>query len=186
MWCSTFINQGCVRSFCLIPPFSPGKGVRGIGRRRAPGFFSFPFPNLVGEGEHQDAIASSYPPSPLSTLERGKDCVRTVAVLAGCRGAGKSADRLSENRSESVSRVLCPLRVAVIPLGHRLLCGSCDHTRGLKSGPLSLLFGLAPDGVWHARTITRAPVGSYPTISPLPLRAVYFLCHFPRVAPRRR
>jgi hypothetical protein len=89
-------------------------------------------------------------------------------------------------RSESVSRVLCPLRAAIIPLGHRLLTGSCDHTRGLKSGPLSLLFGLAPDGVWHARTITRAPVGSYPAISPLPLRAVYFLCHFPRIAPRRR
>ena len=93
---------------------------------------------------------------------------------------------VQKNRSESVSRVLCPLRVAIIPLGRRLLASSCDHTRGLKSGPLSLLFGLAPDGVWHARTITRAPVGSYPAISPLPFRAVYFLCHFPRIAPRRR
>src|SRR5262249_23366054 len=36
------------------------------------------------------------------------------------------------------------------------------------SGPLTLLFGLAPGGVWHARAITRAPVGSYPTVSPLP------------------
>jgi len=67
-----------------------------------------------------------------------------------------------------------------------LLAGSSDHTRGIMSGPLTLLFGLAPGGVWHARAITRAPVGSYPTVSPLPLRAVYFLCHFPRIAPRRR
>src|ERR1700674_537966 len=104
------------------------------------------------------------------------------------RGNWKGEELASreKNRSESVSRVLCPFRAAIIPLGHRLLCGSCDHTRGLKSGPLSLLFGLAPGGVWHARTITRAPVGSYPTISPLPFRAVYFLCHFPRIAPRRR
>ena len=30
------------------------------------------------------------------------------------------------------------------------------------------LFGLAPDGVYHANLITELAVGSYPTLSPLP------------------
>lgn len=45
------------------------------------------------------------------------------------------------------------------------------------------LLGLAPGGVCHASPVTSAAVGSYPTLSPLPLgrslRAVYFLWHFP-------
>src|SRR5262245_27858264 len=94
--------------------------------------------------------------------------------------------KLVECRSEPVSRVLCPRGRRSFILAGRLLAGSSDRTRGTMSGPLTLLFGLAPGGVWHARAITRAPVGSYPAISPLPSRAVYFLCHFPRVAPRRR
>ncbi len=31
------------------------------------------------------------------------------------------------------------------------------------------LFGLAPGGVYHARTVTSPAVGSYPTLSPLPI-----------------
>ena len=30
------------------------------------------------------------------------------------------------------------------------------------------LFGLAPGGVYHAGRVAEAPVGSYPTLSPLP------------------
>ena len=45
------------------------------------------------------------------------------------------------------------------------------------------LFGLAPCGVYHAASLTRCPVRSYRTFSPLPhlLRdaAVYFLLHWP-------
>ena len=38
-----------------------------------------------------------------------------------------------------------------------------------ESGPLpGPLFGLAPDGVFHASAITLGAVGSYPTFSPLP------------------
>jgi hypothetical protein len=40
-----------------------------------------------------------------------------------------------------------PLRAAIIHLGRRLLDGSSDRTRGIMSGPLTLLFGLAPGGV---------------------------------------
>ena len=46
----------------------------------------------------------------------------------------------------------------------------------------SSLFGLAPCGVCHARSITGTAVRSYRTFSPLPdvaARAVYFLWHFP-------
>ncbi len=51
---------------------------------------------------------------------------------------------------------------------------------GLASPPVSIslpacigrtthmLLGLAPDEVYHAKRITAFPVGSYPTISPLP------------------
>ena len=40
-------------------------------------------------------------------------------------------------------------------------------------------FGLASCGVYLAIQITSYAVGSYSTISPLPLQAVYFLLHFP-------
>lgn len=42
------------------------------------------------------------------------------------------------------------------------------------------IFGLAVHKVCHARSITAAAVGSYPTFSPLPPPrvAVYFLRHF--------
>jgi len=36
------------------------------------------------------------------------------------------------------------------------------------SGRNVFQFGLAPDGVYHARFVTIAAVGSYPTFSPLP------------------
>src|SRR5690606_15186992 len=46
------------------------------------------------------------------------------------------------------------------------------------------LFGLAPGGVCHANPVTRAPVRSYRTLSPMPVphkrpSAVYSLWHFP-------
>jgi hypothetical protein len=46
------------------------------------------------------------------------------------------------------------------------------------------LFGLAPGGVCHATPVTRSPVRSYRTVSPLPVlpkepSAVYSLLHFP-------
>ena len=40
-------------------------------------------------------------------------------------------------------------------------------------------FGLAPYGVYHAALVALRAVRSYRTFSPLPLRAVYFLWHFP-------
>ena len=44
------------------------------------------------------------------------------------------------------------------------------------------LFGLAPDGVYPATSVTRGAVRSYRTISPLLRKAVYFLWHFPCVS----
>ena len=77
-------------------------------------------------------------------------------------GAPKNQQRnrtaeLVECRSEPVSRVLCPCgRRSFIwkwTIAHRR---SSDRTRGTLSGPLTLLFGLAPGGVWHARDHSRA------------------------------
>ena len=49
--------------------------------------------------------------------------------------------------------------------------GTPDAThpgRGLKTAHAHPLFGLAPGGVYHAGRVAEAPVGSYPTLSPLP------------------
>jgi len=48
------------------------------------------------------------------------------------------------------------------------------------NGYILFLFGFAPGGVYHAITITGDAVGSYPTLSPLPVltkQAVFFLWH---------
>ena len=52
---------------------------------------------------------------------------------------------------------------------------------GLPAGigrTIHLLLGFAPDEVFPAGPVTKTAVGSYPTFSPLPLRAVCFLWHF--------
>ena len=66
-----------------------------------------------------------------------------------------------------------------------------DHPSWQLPGPWagSLVAGpvrLAPDGVWRAAASPRSLVGSYPTVSPLPVggsgdppKAVCFLFHFP-------
>ena len=69
----------------------------------------------------------------------------------------------------AVSRILsAPLRV------ERTIClcsqypgpvSHCESRSGQLQGPL---FGLAPDGVFRASTLTRGAVGSYPAFSPLP------------------
>src|SRR6266516_7302248 len=61
----------------------------------------------------------------------------------------------------------------------RSILRACCSARTRSDGGTPFLFGLAPCGVCHARSITGAAVRSYRTFSPLPLRAVYFLWHFP-------
>ena len=82
---------------------------------------------------------------------------------------------------------------AVIHLGEPLPTRSSDLTRELGSRrdtPAPRrgrpLFDLAPDGVYHAMTVTSHPVSSYLTLSPLPSRraAVCFLWHWPWGYPR--
>jgi len=82
-------------------------------------------------------------------------------------------------------------RVTVIDLGVVSQRRSTQPTHGYKRGgpPRGAftpprLFGLAPDGVYRATPVTRCAVGSYPTVSPLPVpenrpSAVYSLLHFP-------
>ena len=56
-----------------------------------------------------------------------------------------------------------------------------DPEDGVKTRHKSSLFGLAPGGVYLARSVARSAVRSYRTLSPLPRRigAVCFLWHFP-------
>ena len=50
-----------------------------------------------------------------------------------------------------------------------------------------ILFGIAPGGACHAGPVASPPVGSYSTVSPLPMRtwAVSFLWRFPSGLPAR-
>ena len=80
--------------------------------------------------------------------------------------------------------------VTVIRLGPRSPGGSSHQparTEGRPSRrePHACLFGVAPGGVWRAVPVTGNAVGSYPTVSPLPVTAfaapsaVCSLCHCP-------
>jgi hypothetical protein len=80
-------------------------------------------------------------------------------------------------RPASCKPVSVPLRAAAILLDRTLLPGSSDlpESKTERAAP-PLLFGLAPRGVCHADTITRAAVRSYRTISPLPVNGRYIFC----------
>jgi len=56
-----------------------------------------------------------------------------------------------------------------------------------RSTRTRFLFGIAPGGACHAGAVTSPPVGSYPTLSPLPVRAraVCFLWRSPSGCPAR-
>ena len=76
-------------------------------------------------------------------------------------------------------------RRGIIYLGPTSLpaSSSLPGTQVARAAPRPL-FGLAPSGVCHATSVTRSPVRSYRTFSPLPVlpkepSAVCFLWHFP-------
>jgi hypothetical protein len=101
--------------------------------------------------------------------------------------------RQARNRgSWPISRVLSG---AIIHLGRR----SPGASRSLPAGSAdrfdACLFGLAPGGVWRAVPVARGAVGSYPTISTLPVpdgspraghRRFAFCSTFRRLATPRR
>jgi hypothetical protein len=64
--------------------------------------------------------------------------------------------------------------MTVIPLGARLPVHSSNLPGSDASHVIAPLFGLAPDGVYHAVRVATSAVRSYRTISPLPdpLRAI--------------
>jgi len=73
----------------------------------------------------------------------------------------------------------------IISLGCRSPDISCNLPGSIGRAVLAAsLFGLAPDGVYPAVSVTGDAVSSYLAISPLPdlHRAVSFLWHFPPVA----
>ena len=70
--------------------------------------------------------------------------------------------------SPPISRVLS---WATIPLGPPLPTASSSLPGSDASHANAPLFGLAPNEVCRAVSVTRNAVGSYPTISPLPVLA---------------
>ena len=73
----------------------------------------------------------------------------------------------------------CPSRLVKLGGNHY----SKRPTWSRRRAPVDRL-GLAPCGVCLAALVTSRAVRSYRTFSPLPLRAVYFLWHFPWKFPR--
>jgi hypothetical protein len=101
-----------------------------------------------------------------------------------CFGARRDvrtgAEWSARNKPSSV-----PLRGRIIPLGPSspTASSSLPGTQTARAAPRPL-FGLAPDGVCRATSVTSGPVRSYRTLSPLPVplarpSAVCFLWHFP-------
>ena len=72
--------------------------------------------------------------------------------------------------SKPVSRVLYLDRIGVVTiyLDRMLPYGSSGQPGDGPGIPIVPLFGLAPDGVFLSRPVTRPPVSSYLAISPLP------------------
>ena len=88
--------------------------------------------------------------------------------------------------SKPVSRVLYPDKIGTVTihLAPMLPSGSSGQP-GNRPGALSSPIWPCSGRGLHGRTVTRSPVGSYPTISPLSRQvgAVCFCCTFRRVAP---
>ena len=90
-------------------------------------------------------------------------CEKRCVGIFICQKEGKSGRPIPQILSALAGRI-------TITLSGLLGC-----ERGQRMNRL----GLAPCGVYHAAFVTKRAVRSYRTFSPLPLRAVYFLRHFP-------
>ena len=109
---------------------------------------------------------------------RGEKCRKTQRPpnILGDRCEKKSS-------SQSISRVLSIARGdwTVISLRARSPAPSSSLPAASFSRWTTFrrIFGLAPAGVYHAASVAGNAVGSYPTFSPLPVKAVCFLWHCP-------
>ena len=119
---------------------------------------------------HPVATASSCKGDSQSGIKTGQTTCKPGSVPAVKRGDGHSSGTLV------AERLTRPTRAA-----------TRKHRCRLPGVPP--LFGLAPGGVCPAASVAGRAVGSYPTVSPLPVRrtgqAVCFLWHFPWGHPRR-
>ncbi len=104
-------------------------------------------------------------------LRRGKIPLKIRRILGANNKKGPRPQKGTRATNNRYPRFCQPLR-AVITI---TLSGLLGHERGQRVDRL----GLAPCGVYRAIAVAGYAAGSYPAISPLPLRAVYFLLHFP-------
>ena len=116
----------------------------------------------------------------------GRSAASSASRTAGPRRARRSASsgRPDANRRGPLRGLLLSEPVSRILSGAAIyLCGP----PGPRRAGSTVLLGLAPGGVCRARHVTAAPVRSYRTLSPLPVRdsrvaapsAVCSLWHFP-------
>jgi hypothetical protein len=104
---------------------------------------------------------------------------RGLSVFSRAPVADSRQCSLIQIGSRLISRVLS---WTAIHLGCTSPCTSSNLPGNHAGHMIVPLFGLAPDGVFPATSVTRRAVRSYRTISPLPAPmapAVYFLWHFP-------
>jgi len=102
-------------------------------------------------------------PAPSEKRKVARGTLLCSEPAASTTPAPRTFTEKKKSRSESVSRVLVPLRAAIIPLGHRLLDAHATIPEALRAGRSAFPIWSCSGWGWHARTITRAPVGSYPT-----------------------
>ena len=123
----------------------------------------------------------------------GSPCAGRSRLRSGPRNRPRHIGRQLAYKPGSVWR-RCRRATAIhlgrpLPDVSRNLPGWQARKRAWSRNPAPSLFGLAPGGVYRAVPVTGPAVGSYPTLSPLPLGlrrwAVCFLWHFPWGRPRR-
>lgn len=126
--------------------------------------------------QHQSPSPGSRRDAPERAREGiGKNGCRNAASSSKTARSGKKWGKGSGKGSPPISRVLSsgpivrPARRAIIPLVDALPRRSSSLPGDSASSVSVPLFGLAPDGVYRAVRVTTSAVGSYPTVSPLPV-----------------
>ena len=106
---------------------------------------------------------------------RGNRCRNATSGIKNVLRWKKVGYEGREKGSPPISRVLSSglivrsARRAIIPLVDALPRRSSSLPGDSASSVSVPLFGLAPDGVYRAVRVTTSAVGSYPTVSPLPV-----------------
>ena len=95
-------------------------------------------------------------------------CGAPALLRTTCRGDHSSRSRLAPRLQQPTRGLLSMMACAIVEGGRSL-----SRTFSASRAGSPLLFGLAPRGVFRASPVARRAVGSYPTFSPLPAKALF-------------